>query len=433
MFGWPIVAIGLFARLGMHRGALATVFFGWMFLPVASIDLPGLPAYDRSFAISAALVAGVTSRGGLPRGSLQLTLWDVPVLVLFLAPAMASLRNGYGIYDAISALFIGAVGWLIPYVVGRALFGDPRRLPLLAEWLVIGGMFYIPVCLFELRFSPQLHRMVYGFSNISWQQVIRYGGYRPTGFMTHGLMVGMWMAVGTLAAFWLWKTRHRTEILGLPIKWVALSLLGTTILCKSVGAIGLMLVGLLLLFDLTRTGKRRLLYVFAGLPVFWVIWRVQNPEGVNSIVETIMAWDAQRAESFEFRAYTENIVIQDAFPMRPYFGWSYWGVRDPAFMAKTARLAWDSFWIITLMGTGLFGLAGAIAIYTVPVLRLMVRKPKVLLATDPGSSVLLLIVCGSMFLFDHMLNSMSTMVHPVMLGAATRSLGWGRDPGHGGL
>ena len=60
---------------------------------------------------------------------------------------------------------------------------------------VLGGLIYVPLCLFEVRMSPQLHNMVYGFAQHSFGQTVRGGGWRPMVFMQHGLAVGLFMSV----------------------------------------------------------------------------------------------------------------------------------------------------------------------------------------------------------------------------------------------
>jgi hypothetical protein len=68
--------------------------------------------------------------------------------------------------------------------------------------VVFGGLAYVPLCLFEIRMSPQLLSMFYGSS--IWSGT-RFGGFRPHVFFHNGLELGMWMTAVSLAAWWLWS------------------------------------------------------------------------------------------------------------------------------------------------------------------------------------------------------------------------------------
>ena len=65
----------------------------------------------------------------------------------------------------------------------------------------------MPLCLYEIRMSPQLHYLVYGFYPSFFGMSVRFGGYRPTVFLQHGLAVGMWMTSASLVGVWLWYSR----------------------------------------------------------------------------------------------------------------------------------------------------------------------------------------------------------------------------------
>jgi hypothetical protein len=46
------------------------------------------------------------------------------------------------------------------------------------------------------------------------QQTMRFGGWRPTVFMEHGLMVGMWMSMAAMIGLWLWWTGTLKRVCG---------------------------------------------------------------------------------------------------------------------------------------------------------------------------------------------------------------------------
>ena len=108
--------------------------------------------------------------------------------------------------------------------------------------ILIGALIYVPLCLFEIKMSPQLHKLVYGFQQHAFYQTKRFGGYRPMVFMQHGIMVALWMAAGTLMALGMMPDRKR--IGGVPMGWIVAGLFVVTLLCKSVGAMFLLIVGM---------------------------------------------------------------------------------------------------------------------------------------------------------------------------------------------
>src|SRR5207253_8876206 len=107
----------------------------------------------------------------------------------------------------------------------------------LAIGIFAGGMVYVPLCLLEMRIAPTLHLRVYGYhARVDFSQTMRYGGYRPTVFLEHGLWVGMWMMAATLLGIVLWRTKVIKKLWNYPINWLLLVLFVTFILVKSTGA-----------------------------------------------------------------------------------------------------------------------------------------------------------------------------------------------------
>jgi hypothetical protein len=112
-----------------------------------------------------------------------------------------------GANDGISVNYPQELQWGVPYFVGRLYFCDVEGLRELAIGIFIGGLIYVPLCLFEMRMSPQLHVWLYGFHQHNWRQAYRFEGWRPTVFMQHGLAVALWMVIAAMVGYWLWRTR----------------------------------------------------------------------------------------------------------------------------------------------------------------------------------------------------------------------------------
>ena len=96
--------------------------------------------------------------------------------------------------------FRQTVAWFLPYLVGRLYLTDVEALRELALGMIIGGLCLIPLCLFEIKMSPQLNYIVYGFGAFGAFEGTRWGGYRPRVFFTSGLELGLWM---NATAWWL--------------------------------------------------------------------------------------------------------------------------------------------------------------------------------------------------------------------------------------
>src|SRR5690606_38534229 len=168
---------------------------------------------------------------------------DWPMGIWCLVPLASSLSNGLGAYDGVSAVVNQTVTWGLPYYIGRVYFRDLASLREQAIGMISGGLIYGPLCLLEIRMRPQLHTWVYGFHQHSFGQTMRFGGWRPTVFMQHGLMVGMWMCMTGLVGFWLWWTKSVRQVWGVPMLGLVVGLGVTAVLCKSFGALALGVLG----------------------------------------------------------------------------------------------------------------------------------------------------------------------------------------------
>ena len=132
--------------------------------------------------------------------------------------------------------------------------------------------------------SPQLHRLLYGYHQHSFIQQVRDSGFRPMVFMQHGLMVATFMATGTLVAYWLWRSRDRLPFFGIPSGWVVTLLGVTTVLCKSLAAVGLLLAGVLLLEASRRLRSSALVFLMLGIA----------PLSCGARIERLVRWRRRR-------------------------------------------------------------------------------------------------------------------------------------------
>ena len=71
--------------------------------------------------------------------------------------------------------------------------------------LVVAGLAYSVPMLIEVRLSPQINIWVYGFFQHNFDQMMRYGGFRPIVFLPHGLWVAFFALMALVAAVGLWR------------------------------------------------------------------------------------------------------------------------------------------------------------------------------------------------------------------------------------
>lgn len=365
-----IVSVGVIAAmfsLTTPRRAVIGGYIGaWLFLPQASLAVAGFPDLTKTSAASLGIILGIVifDAGRLAR--FRPSWIDLPMLGLVVAPMFASLQNKLGAYDGASACLAQFVTWGVPYLVGRLYIDSLPAAYELAMGVLIGGLVYVPLCMIELRLSPQLHRWVYGYHQHEFIQTMRGDGFRPMVFMQHGLMVAMWMASATLVATWLWVSGTVKKLFGIPMSVHTIVLLGITVLCKSFGALALLGLGLAVIWTSAKTRTALIVLALVVLPATYMYLRVNkiwDGEPLPKLVESI---SAERADSLQYRFNAERLITDRAME-RPWFGWGGWG-RSRVYNDYGRPVAeTDGLWIIILGTTGLFGLTSLTLMLGAPV------------------------------------------------------------------
>ena len=261
--GWIGVAYVLFRRLPGPVAALAVVIAGQMFLPelVAEPTTENAPPalalpivkFTKANTIGYALLFGSLAVDWRRWGSVRPRWFDLPMAAWCICPLFPPVVRDIGpfagLYEGGNQVLTQTLLWGVPYWCGRLYLGSWDGLRTAAAAIVLGGIIYAPLCLLELRISPQLHHWIYGYHQHEFAQTKRDGGYRPMVFMAHGLMVGFWMAAAALTAFWLWRERtfrvvglHRS-LPAIGLGWVALGLATLLLFMHSMGAVVLGIAG----------------------------------------------------------------------------------------------------------------------------------------------------------------------------------------------
>ncbi len=213
---WPLVVLAVYAgRRGRARLARTTAWMlilPVMFLP-SLIELPaaGLDKHRIAFLSVAAALWAFHRRELAGRRRWQ--RFPLLVLAVLALGAVQTVRtNGDPLTfgplhlpalderDAVSMIYGLVVDLYLPFVVGQLVFRTERDTRDLLEVLSTCGLVYLPLCLLEMRFSPQLSTWIYGYFPHAFEQTRRGTGFRPVVFMNHGLSVASFLFSSFCAA-----------------------------------------------------------------------------------------------------------------------------------------------------------------------------------------------------------------------------------------
>ena len=420
LFGWIPVVILLFTVLRPTRAVIVAFVGAWLFLPQAGFAIPGpVPNYDKVSATCLGVFLAAMLFDSQRLARFRLRWFDAPMLLWIGVGFVSSFLGGWGPYEATSAIMHQGIMWGLPYFIGRLYLGSVEALHDLAVALVVGGLLYVPFCLYEIRMSPQLHAMVYGFHQNDWLQTRRGGGWRPTVFMEHGLAVGAYMCAAALLAVWLWLSRAARSVMGVPIALAAVVLLGTAVACKSTGASILMVGGLGVLLAARLTRSVWPIWIMAAAPLLYIMARTLGGWRGTELVDLARLVSAERAASLQCRLNSET---------------GLWRVVQPRLFLGAGRFIWagivpegtsdriipDGMWIIALGRFGLVGLAAFVGIMGLPILG-FVRRFQGRAWSSPGASMAgAWSVVIAIYLIDSLTNA---MLNPIFLLAAGGLIG----------
>jgi len=411
-FGWIPAVLLLFAVFPPRRAVIITIIVGWLFLPFDTYKIPLLPDYTKMSGISFGLLLAIVLFDFQRLVRFRFSWIDVPVALFCISPLPSSVANGLGVYNGVSGVIDYAVAWGLPYFIGRMYFWDAKGIRELAIAIFIGGLIYIPFCLFEVRMSPQLAAIVYGQQG-AWNSVYRFGGYRPIVFMYDGLLTGLWMAVCALVGYWLLRTRALTKLHGISLTLLAPVLLVTAVLCRSTGAIVLLFVGIAVL-EFSRFAKTRVAFwcLLLVAPLY-LVTRITGMWSGGEITELAAKVDAARAHSFQFRIKNEDMLVAKAL-QRPAFGWGGYGRGEVHNRYGDIVSVPDGLWVQTISKNGLVGLVSLYAMLLTPVFRCIYSYPR---ADNFAESVVAsLAVATTLFAIDCLPNAMENPIYPLVLG-----------------
>jgi hypothetical protein len=374
--------VGVFFVLRPALAALVVAFGAEMFLPEgAKFKLPLTPYFDKHNLPYLCILVACLLRCPGRVTKLPKERWIVLLALLLVAGGvMTGVTNGDSLIfggggqvfipglTVKDGFFMGISQFLesfLPFYLGYALFRRAEDFENMVAGLAIAGLVYIPFALVELRMSPQWHHWIFGYAQHAFDQTIRWGGYRPMVFMSHGLALARFFLAAACCLVILAK--YRRALMGLPIRFLAWTQFIVLVACKSTGAIAFALAGIPVL-ALARP-KRQLLVAaaLASIIVLYPVLRLSGVFPVARILEAAGAVQSERANSLAFRFNNEDALLARARE-RILFGWGEYD-RSAVFDEngrKTSIL--DGQWIIRLSMNGIVGFLTAFAPLLIPVL-----------------------------------------------------------------
>ncbi len=440
---WPVVVFWLFAKRTPAEAVTAAILGAYLLLPRNyAINLPAIPTLSKDSipAIAAVLAAimmlnparlrtlapGTILPGWVPRSrAVQLLL-----VLMAVGTVLTVLTNGdrlfYGgrvqpalrPYDIASTLG-NTLFMVLPFLLARKYLAHPEGQRTLAIGMVVAGLLYSLLALYEVRMSPQLSRMIYGYFPHDWRQHLRGGGYRPVVFLQHGLWLAIFFCGSFLAALSLWRSSTgpmRTRWL-MASMWMFMVL----VLSKGVGAMAIgLFLGALIIFLPIRL-QILCAAALAGTLLTYPMLRGAGLAPTGTALDIAYDYDPGRAASLQYRFDNEDILLERA-NLRPLFGWGGWG-RNRVISAEGADISTtDGYWIISIGTKGWLGYLAEFGLLLIPMIFLGLRWKS--LGLTPATAGVAMALTANMI--DLIPNGTLTPVTWLLAGALAGRLELGR-------
>ena len=433
LYTFPVTVAALFASMRIDRAIILSIIVGYLLLPEQiGFNAPMLPPLDKmSIPVFSALALCLVFQGMRRNAAMRLTgsgwLPTSPVARLLLAvhlvvPIATVLTNmdpvvlpartlpGQTYYDIGNVSYFQIIT-VLPFLLARRYLAHPDSQAMLLRAMMAAALVYSLPILFEIRFSPQLHRWIYGFAPFPFGQQRRGDSFRPVVFLNHGLWTALFMAMATVAAATVWRTARGTlrSQAALATVW----LYGVLALSSSLGALVLTTV----LAPLSRFAGRSVLiaaFLFVAVTVIgYPLLRGNGLVPVGQIVAVTEVLAPARLESLQFRFDNEDLLLARANE-RPLFGWGGWG-RNFLYNEVTGRsiTVTDGGWIIIFGRTGWFGYIAQFGLLTLPLF--LYARHRRLLRDDHATLGLCMVL--SVNLLDILPNGTLTPVTWLVAGA----------------
>lgn len=418
LYAWLPIVLYLFNQFPPKRAVIISFVVGWMFLPFLTVSLPLIPDFDRVNSTCYAVLIGIFLFDPGRFGKFKFSWLDLPMLVWCTCNIPTSIVNGLGFYDGITNALNVTMTWGIPYFIGRLYLSDFGSLRQAAIGMIAGVLVYAPLCLIESRLSVSFHLLIYGFQlpTQSYMFSVRLGGYRPSVFMTSGLMLSLWMLLGTLLSVVFLRTGVVKKLWSLSFTAISPFLLITFVLIRSTGAYTLFAVALLIIF-MAKWLKTAVLYwaIMIAIIVYLYLGAAGSFPREQIVNAMLSVFSAERVQSMDFRFQNEEILSAKAREQL-LFGWGGYGrARVYDDYGKDISVT-DSLWVIAYGNNGVVGLASIFGSLMVPIIAFAIRFPARFWGHPVVAPAATLAVFILMYTYDCTANAMVNPVYALILG-----------------
>lgn len=362
IIAWPLFIIWFFSKYSIRKAILLSIFGSFMFLPAAfEINFPGIPAFDKFTITAMAIIFVLVVLKRQPIGFKSLNKQHKFFFILLvISPILTALNNstpyiyipGLTLYDGISQsmdIFL----YFFPFLLGYQYFRTYDDQLFLFKFFAIAVLIYGVLAAYEIRMSPQLHNIVYGYFPHDWFQQVRGDGFRSVVFMGHGLMVALFLALGIIIVNALRMTNVRFS----PFNnmFLLLFLVLILLLSKSLLALIMGLCGLLVVF---LVSYKKIHYVSFFIAAVFFTYPLSTSLKVfphDTLLDYASMISDDRAQSLGYRFYHEEELLNHARE-KPLLGWGTWG-RNRVYDPETGEdiSVTDGKWILTLGSNGWVG------------------------------------------------------------------------------
>ncbi|MBW4473743.1 MAG: O-antigen ligase domain-containing protein [Stenomitos rutilans HA7619-LM2] len=418
MYAWFPIVIYLFIRFPPQRAVVISFVTAWLFLPLATFKLPGIPVeYNKMSATCLGILLATCLYNVERFKTFRFSWFDLPIAVWCLCPFASSVTNGLGAYDGVSSTIAQTMGWGVPYFLGRIYLNSFSGLRQLGIGIFWGGLIYAPLCILETATHINLHGLLYRFT--AGASDLRYGGYRPSVFLQNGLALGVWMMFAALMGIILWRTKTIRQVRNIPIGWVIAFLITAFILVKATGAYFLLLMALIIVIAAQLYGTGLLLWILIGAMFIYLYLGVVGDFPGQEIIDFLANFiDPDRLQSLGFRFMNEEVLSAKA-RQQILFGWGGYGRNQLYKEGGYVITITDSLWIIAFGVNGLVGLISVFTALLLPVLGFWFVYPPTSWS-HPNIVITAAIAVGlAMYTLDCTLNAFPNSVFTLASGGLT--------------
>jgi hypothetical protein len=373
IFSVPLT-LALFGAFPPYRAAFLTLLISALLLPVGySWKVPLLQSLDKGNlpVLTAATACILFAPGRLRHLRLGGPIL-LPIGAIVLGPIFTAFNNGdpylalpgMSVYDGFVFSVQNTVVFVIPFLLGRMLVTEAKQLEAVLRMLVVAFLLYSIPMLWEIRMSPQLHAMVYGYFPHQFFQQMRDGGYRPVVFIGHGLPLAILTSYALVACAMLWRRGRR--LLGLPAMWACAYLAGMLVLCKTLSAGLYAGIGVPLGRFCSPKTQLRVAAVVSCLVLGYPLLRALDLFPIETLTQISESASEERSQSLTFRLDNEENLLERVRE-RPLLGWGGYG-RNRVFDEEGRDISvTDGLWIILLGELGAVGFIGVFGLGVVPI------------------------------------------------------------------